>query len=370
IYYEGNSNWGCCQGNGGVSVIGKGVTNYIQNTTLSELSAMGTLEDGVVTTNQAVFGIYQNRYGNVSQRLGPQAQFYVSASPPAKPTCTAVAGGTAANGTYTVAVVPVFRSGTGNISQGMMSQYCDGATINTHVSPGVETIQITWTAVAGAVGYDLYSGPNGNGIICNSALVTPGTTTTYNWTNGLGGGCTGQPKNKDGGGPSSVTASGIAANVLRLSNSNTATIQPTTLTASRTQTLPDATGTFVLDSTFQTRLNTPLANLGISPQVPFDNFNRADGGLGSNWTSNFTGNGTLAIASHAVVGGSASNNTSSYYTGTTFLNDQYCEVTITTVPSLSQIGCVLRGSGTTNGTTNEYECVEGKGNLQIWVISS
>lgn len=57
-----------------------------------------------------------------------------------------------------------------------------------------------------------------------------------------------------------------------------------------------------------------------------DDFNRANGGLGSNWTALHAG---LAIVSNACVATSASANNSSYYNAFTPANDHYVELAIT-----------------------------------------
>src|SRR5262249_45645889 len=92
IVYGGNSVWGAVQGNGLVSV-----TNYgnapLQNSLLTQPSRDDTVEDGINSIgNQPVFGIYQDRHGSITQRVGPKAQFFVGASPPPNPTFTPVAG--------------------------------------------------------------------------------------------------------------------------------------------------------------------------------------------------------------------------------------------------------------------------------------
>jgi hypothetical protein len=293
IYYEGNTNAGAVSGNGSVSVLGKSVIGFLQNSLLSNLSDNVSVEDGVVSTNAPVFNVVQNRY-SISERVGPTNQFFVGAVPPAKPTCTAVAGGTAPNATYTVSVVPVFRTGENKTGQGMMSPPCDGATINAGVRPGVQTIQISWKAVTGAIGYDLYAGNTHNGISCASPLVPGGGSgiVSYKWTRGITGGCTGQTQTEDGSGPSNMTTSGIAANNLRMSNNLTATITPGVMSANRTQTLPDASGTFVLDTTIASLIRA-------TAQQGFDNSNRANGATAvtQNIASGTATLGTGAIAS-------------------------------------------------------------------------
>jgi hypothetical protein len=63
-----------------------------------------------------------------------------------------------------------------------------------------------------------------------------------------------------------------------------------------------------------------------------DDFNRADGGLGANWTSSrFVSNPPL-IASNKAVGGFALGGISSaIYTGSAFTNDQYSKAVIATI---------------------------------------
>src|ERR1700733_4530717 len=61
-----------------------------------------------------------------------------------------------------------------------------------------------------------------------------------------------------------------------------------------------------------------------------DNFNRADGGLGANWTDMTVGG--LAISNDAVVGTQAAGNSGDIYTGTTFGSDQSSQIQVTSTP--------------------------------------
>lgn len=76
-----------------------------------------------------------------------------------------------------------------------------------------------------------------------------------------------------------------------------------------------------------------------------DNFNRANGGLGSNWT---TGIGTLAISSNAVVGTSVTTSISFWATATnTFGNDQESQVVVGNISTNIRYSAVaVRASGT------------------------
>ena len=61
-----------------------------------------------------------------------------------------------------------------------------------------------------------------------------------------------------------------------------------------------------------------------------DNFNRANGSLGANWTDMTVGG--LAISNDAVVGTQAAGNSGDIYTGTTFGSDQFSQIEVTSTP--------------------------------------
>ncbi len=73
-----------------------------------------------------------------------------------------------------------------------------------------------------------------------------------------------------------------------------------------------------------------------------DNFNRANGSLGTNWTD--TSDGGLAIASDQVVGTNGGGNSGDMYTGQTFTSDQFSQVTLTStqLTGTEWIGPVVR----------------------------
>lgn len=60
-----------------------------------------------------------------------------------------------------------------------------------------------------------------------------------------------------------------------------------------------------------------------------DNFNRADGGLGANWTT-VTGEGSPAIVSNVVQTGATGTDSLAYYNAATWPNDQYSAVKLVT----------------------------------------
>ena len=78
--------------------------------------------------------------------------------------------------------------------------------------------------------------------------------------------------------------------------------------------------------------------------VATDNFNRADGGLGANWTTAYNG-GFLILGNEARSNGS-NNDACSLYSGTTFNDAQYSKVTIAQAPTSHYyaLGVATRGN--------------------------
>ena len=87
-----------------------------------------------------------------------------------------------------------------------------------------------------------------------------------------------------------------------------------------------------------------------------DNFNRADGGLGSNWTT-IPGRGDLQIVGNLVQSG-GSNEYSATYSAVTWPNDQWSQcVAVAAVDGGNEIGPVVRGS--TSADTKYQASVHG-----------
>jgi hypothetical protein len=94
----------------------------------------------------------------------------------------------------------------------------------------------------------------------------------------------------------------------------------------------------------------PALNLNM---LASDNFNRADGGLGSNWTKLNDGTFVTAqIISNQVTSSVAGSSCDSFYNAIVWPNDQWAQVTITTSLAVSFVGVCLRV--TAGG--NAYRC--------------
>ena len=88
--------------------------------------------------------------------------------------------------------------------------------------------------------------------------------------------------------------------------------------------------------------------------VATDNFNRADGGLGANWTTAYNG-GFLILGNAARANASGSNDACSLYTGATFAGNHYAKATITAAPVTHYyaLGVATRGDQIA-GTYHNY----------------
>jgi hypothetical protein len=148
------------------------------------------------------------------------------------------------------------------------------------------------------------------------------------------------------------------------------------LTAARIQTIPDASGTYILDSTLASSVTTNasanIVNL-LQPQISkvFDTFQLTaprpgPTSIGSNWTANSTGGGGGILQLVGGGGAATSSNTSrasAFWNVGTFPNNQWAQATIATIGS-NQHGPTVRSSGSTNPTY--YTCIDGPGGEAIF----
>lgn len=78
-----------------------------------------------------------------------------------------------------------------------------------------------------------------------------------------------------------------------------------------------------------------------------DDFNRANGGLGANWTTDSTATATPTINTNSFVSGTFNVVSYANYTGATFANNQYAQALTSSVSGYLGVGC--RGDGNGNG---------------------
>ncbi|MBZ5540709.1 MAG: hypothetical protein LAN61_09345 [Acidobacteriia bacterium] len=125
------------------------------------------------------------------------------------PTCAVAAGGSVPVGTWTYAVSPVWQDG----GEGLLSLPSSGCT----TSSGNQTINISWTALTGASGYNLYRSNGGGYTRVNQSPCAGPQFTTTSFADTFSFSCgTGAP-GAAGGGPVSLTGSAVYTPKITLS---------------------------------------------------------------------------------------------------------------------------------------------------------
>jgi hypothetical protein len=101
-----------------------------------------------------------------------------------------------------------------------------------------------------------------------------------------------------------------------------------------------------------------------TPAPAADDFNRADGGLGPDWAD--LPEGGVAIVSGQVVGTHGGSSSGSYWVGTSYNNDQYSEITVTSSPLSVWIGASVRNQGNGNLYVGIYYANGGVPQLRLY----
>ena len=192
------------------------------------------------------------------------------------------------------------------------------------------------TSLASGAAYSVTVKTNPSGQTCTVTSGT-GTVGTANVTNvavscanvpkytvgGTVSGLSGTVVLQDNGGDNlSVTANGSFTFATSLVSGAAYSVTVGTSPASQTCTVTSGSGT--IGSANVTNVAVTCAtNSGTSAS---DDFNRADGGLGSNWTA--ISDGSMSIASQQVIG-TAGANTGDIRTGETYPSDQFSQIQVT-----------------------------------------
>jgi len=196
-----------------------------------------TVIDGILAP-QTPTSIPQEKF-DAHLSMGTAFQAFINSLAQVAPTCSVSAGGAVSIGSKTFVVFPVFSTG-GEGTPSPVSATCT-------TSSGQQTVRINWTAVPGAIGYNIYA--NGFSIQNTTPLVSGGNIISYVWTAGGGGKSQSQTS---GSGPTVMEAGGIHANKAFLSSSagtGVATLDPTSITSNHTYTFPDSSGTLLVGVT-------------------------------------------------------------------------------------------------------------------------
>ena len=210
--------------------------------------------DGIKTTSSAN---YEQQQLNAGLSLGAIYQAFVNSTTQPAPTVKVAAGGTVPLGSHTVQVAPSFPSALGGSGEGPLSPASSSVT----TSKGNQTLQISWAPVPGAAGYDIYVDNVSLG--CTSGFIGSGATTSFSWNGFNPPRCGPSATQMSGSGPSGISKDQIWTP--RLTQQSTdgggrVNITMPVATATRTQTRPDASGTYLLDSTIASTVRTILTS--------------------------------------------------------------------------------------------------------------
>lgn len=261
---------------------------------------------------------------------------------PSGPSLAATSGGSVPTGTLNYAIQWIDVDGN-------YSPLSPSTSIT--ISSGTQTVTVTPPATpAGAVAWVAYrngaevNAPPG-GCTTGAIPVATNYVDTFSFT------C-GQQVRAASAGISILGPNGVSGPALRLvSNGNTMTFSQA-LSASRSVTIPDLSGTIP---------TTGYVNSA------FDNATRANGAIGSNWTisqNNFN------IAGNAIQGSNSAANNTAFWSANTFAaGAQFSQVTIASLNGTTDFpGVAVNVSGTSTSTQG-YDCVEDTTNIFMQKIA-
>ena len=286
--------------------------------------------------------------------------------------CVVSAGGAVPIGTVTYVLTALDADGKESVN---------GPGVSVTTTSGNQTVTCNVPALpSGAIGYGIYR--NAGGTFQRSGVLTcvdgHPQVRTGSFVDNNSGVCAAALPNFNGAGSSLFSSTGLTTFQNRTVSSTgfIVTENAAALTAARTQTIPDASGTYILDSTLASSVTTNasanIVNL-LQPQISkvFDTFQLTAArpgptSIGSNWTANSTGGGGGTLQ---LVGGggaatsSSTSRASAFWNVGTFPNNQWAQATIATIGT-NQHGPTVRSSGSTNPMY--YTCIDGAGGEAIF----
>ena len=231
----------------------------------------------------------------------------------------------------------------------------DVTTKNSSISPcsapvtvdGTQTVTVSWVPIQGQFTTQRFRGSSCINVL---SMDTPGTGINGTSYVDLGSySYSASTPSTFAGNAAALNSSGLSAGQLTLVNSgfsDSVGASPTGFTANRTQALPDVNGIVPVSS----YLNSA-----------YDNFKRANGALGSNWTAAI---GTIQVSSNtaiatALTGGNAS---AIWTTGGNFHSNQFAQ---TTMSSLNGTTDLLGPAVRYNTSGSGYTCIESSTTLAL-----
>jgi len=314
------------------------VTNH-GNVFFNGLSA-GTAAQPVLSGTAAAVGgsVYTSGTGLGIQASDISVVGYVMKQPNAPSVVVGAHSSCASNcvaaGTYVYAIVANDINGHNSILSPGTSATTDGT----------QTITVSWVPVDGQVTTNPYRGATLITAIGSYVIGTGLAGTSYVDSSSIAYSVS-QP-NSANASASSLGPLGLSAPKITLTNGNFADTISGTLTANRTQTVPDVTGYIPVSSYINSA---------------YDNATRSNGVIGGNWTIQQNG---LNIVSNQIQGAGAGSNTG-FWNANAFSPVQFAQATITALNGTADFpGVTVLASGT-GASVNYYDCVENTTNIFI-----
>ena len=203
---------------------------------------------------------------------------------------------------------------------------------------GTKTITVSWTPINGQV---LTRRWRGSTITNALSIDSPGTGAAGSSYSDVGSFVYTNSQFFLGTGASaSLGSQGLAGQQLALTNGNFKSVISGTLTANRTQTMPDVTGYIPVTSYVNSA---------------YDNATRANGSIGGNWTIQQNG---LNIASNQIQGTGAGLSNTGFWNANAFSTGQFAQATVTALNGTTDFpGVTVLASGS-GASATYYDCVE------------
>lgn len=268
---------------------------------------------------------------------GAHGQFLYSMNTPAAPVLALSAGGAVPVGTHAYVVAAV----DANLNLTIVSPPTSITTTS-----GNQTVTVTATLPPGAIGFVTFR--DGQKADYDGAGCLSYTQGSASFVDTSGTICGDSVPNITAAGTSTLSSTGISAPQLKMVGGGFVDTVAGNFTANRTQTLADVSGIIPVSG----YLNTA-----------YDNFNRANGAIGANWTVT---NGGFNVAGNALIGTGGSN--LAYWTGGSgFSSSQFAQVQVVTLNGATDfVGVDVLFSAGNNG----YTCVENNASLLLQRIAA
>ena len=317
---------------GGIDIVSgfAGCGSGLPSTTLAIITGM----NGILTSKSFV---------NVPVSAAGTGQFYYPMAVPAAPVSAVVSsGGSVPVGPHTYVITAMDANGNETVA---------GPPIPATATSGNQTITVTpATLPVGAVGYRPYRDGTLANInaytVCSSYII--GSQPFVDTNNSV---CGASEPGVSAAAASALGSSGVSAYQIKLANNFADTLAAAPLTANRAQTFPDLNG-IVPVSGYQ--------------NSAYDNFNRANGAIGSNWT--VTGGG-INVATNVIAGTTAGTNNSATWNQNSFAGAaQFAQATVTSLNGTSDfVGPSVFNS---SSAQNFYDCLEDSTTLLVQKVAA